>query len=93
MNASSTDRIPVVFGAVQDVRPDDALLIEGDAAAPPGCATARIAAGAARAGHDQGCLCCVPRGGFAEALGRLYIASVRAALACDVLTAARFRPQ
>jgi hypothetical protein len=77
MKTPSSDRVLVVFGAVDAALRDDALLIEGDAASPPGHAIARIAAGTAFAAHPQGCLCCGARGTVAEALGRLYIARAR----------------
>ncbi len=37
-------RVPVVFGAVGALMPDDALLIEGDAAAPEGRVVVRLTA-------------------------------------------------
>jgi len=39
-------RVPVVFGAITDARPDDALLIEGDAPAPDGRVVVRLMADA-----------------------------------------------
>jgi hypothetical protein len=100
----------VVFADQASAGPDDALLIEGEAPAPPGRAVARFAAGP-RPWHAPGCACCVPRAAAAAALGRLFLArargevaffrrvvavvndpaAVRAALAEDVLAAARFR--
>lgn len=69
-------RIPVRFGALDDVAVDAALLLEGDMAGPAGPPTARFEA-RARFGHPVGCTCCIPRGPVAEALSRLYLARVR----------------
>jgi len=69
-------RLPVVFGDMAAAAPDDALLIEGDAPAPPGMAVARFTAGP-RPWHALGCACCVPRAAAAAALGRLYLARAR----------------
>ncbi len=108
-------RLPVRFGPIDAVGPESALLIEGDAPAPPGVPVARfvLAASSYPPGHPPGCACCAPRGPAAEALGRLFLdrarggrlfrdvvavtrgpagkAAVRAALAQDLLAAARFR--
>ena len=69
-------RLPVVFGDIAMAGPDDALLIEGDAPAPPGLAVARFAPGPL-AWHAAGCACCTPRAAAAAALGRLYLARAR----------------
>ena len=105
-------RLPVRFGTVDEAGPETALLIEGDAPAPPGVAAARFALPGGFPRHAIGCTCCAPRGPAGEALGRLFLArarggawfravlavvspageaAVRAALAGDALTAARFR--
>jgi hypothetical protein len=106
-------RIGVRFGAASDAGPDDALLIEGDAAADRPLAV-RFILPLRIATHPRGCACCAPRGPVAEALGRLFLArargevqwfrgvvavtrsevgadAIRAALAGDVVTTARFR--
>jgi hypothetical protein len=101
--------IEIVFGG--SVAPDDAVLIEGDAAAPTAAAVARFIV-PANPLHGVGCSCCAPRGPASEALSRLYLARargetpmfrrvvvlasdagvalVRAALAGDAVTRARF---
>jgi hypothetical protein len=69
-------RIPVVLADRVAVTASDAVLLEGDAAAPPlAAAVGRF--GAAPAPHPAGCVCCLPRGKAAEALGRLFLARVR----------------
>jgi hypothetical protein len=80
MNQPTDARLPVVFGEVAAAGPDDGLLIEGDAPAPPGRAVARFAAGP-RPWHAMGCACCVPRAAAAAALGRLYLARARGEVA------------
>jgi hypothetical protein len=71
MNPLSDDRIPVRFGAAG---PDDAALIEGDLAVSPDQPLARFRLIPGRLGHPFGCVCCVPRGPVADALGRLFLA-------------------
>ena len=68
-------RLPVRFGTLDQAGAETALLIEGDAPAPPGVPVARFveAAGA----HPAGCACCTPRGPAAEALGRLFLERAR----------------
>jgi hypothetical protein len=68
-------RIPVVFGDVASVNPDDAVLLDTDGAAPVAAAVARITPAAVS--HPAGCACCLPRGKVAEALGALFLARVR----------------
>jgi hypothetical protein len=75
--AQETDaRLPVVFGDIAMAGPNDALLIEGDAPAPPGLAVARFSANPLR-WHAVGCACCTPRAAVAAALGRLFLARAR----------------
>ncbi|MEO9189749.1 MAG: hypothetical protein ABI224_07060 [Acetobacteraceae bacterium] len=69
-------RIPVRFGALDDVPHGAALLLEGDMAAPAGPSTARFEV-RGQFGHPIGCACCVPRGPVAEALSRLFLARTR----------------
>ena len=69
-------RIPVVFGAIADAGPDDALLIEGDAEAPEGRVVVRLMANATPA-HIAGCVCCVPRSAAGSALAGLFLARGR----------------
>jgi G3E family GTPase len=58
-------RIPVVFAALSDLGPGDALLTDGPATAD----------------HPAGCLCCVARAPAADALVRLFLARARADVA------------
>jgi len=74
MNPSHDDRIPVRFAPAG---PDDAVLIEGDAAAPPGYPLARFRLSPGLVSHPAGCACCVPRGPVTDALGRLFLARAR----------------
>ena len=53
------DRILVHFAPAG---PDDAVLVEGDLAAPSDRPLARFRLSPARLGHPVGCVCCVPRG-------------------------------
>jgi hypothetical protein len=69
-------RIPVVFGAIADARPDDALLIEGDEPAPEGRVVVRLIADAKPA-HLAGCVCCVQRSQAGSALAGLFLARGR----------------
>ncbi len=73
-------RVPVVFGAVGDAGPDDALLIEGDAAAPEDRLVVRLAAEATPQ-HLPGCLCCVPRTAAGSALSGLFLSRARGEVA------------
>ena len=69
-------RIPVVLADLAAVTASDAVLLEGDAAAPSrAAAVGRFSAAPAR--HPAGCVCCLPRGQAAGALGRLFLARVR----------------
>jgi hypothetical protein len=74
MVESSDDRVPVRFGSGEAAGQGEALLIEGDAAAPDGHAVARFKLAPGLIGHPFGCACCTPRGPVAEALGRLFLA-------------------
>jgi hypothetical protein len=69
-------RIPVIFGAIADAGPDDALLIEGDAAVPEGRVVVRLMADATLA-HTAGCVCCVPRSAAGSALAGLFLSRGR----------------
>jgi hypothetical protein len=69
-------RVPVVFGTIADARPDDALLIEGDAPAPEGRVVVRLMANA-QPTHVAGCVCCVPRSAAGSALAGLFLARGR----------------
>lgn len=73
-------RVPVVFGAIGDAGPEDALLVEGDATIPEGRVAVRLmpeptAAQAVR--HEVGCVCCVPRSAAGSALAGLFLARGR----------------
>ena len=68
-------RIPVVFAPAAMAGRGDAVLIEGDGAAPEGVAVARFSI--ARPGHVPGCACCAPRGPVAVALHGLFLARAR----------------
>jgi hypothetical protein len=68
-------RIPVVFAPAATVGSGEAVLIEGDGAAPEGLPVARFSV--ARPGHVPGCACCAPRGPVAVALHGLFLARVR----------------
>jgi hypothetical protein len=80
MHQPSDTRVPVVFSDLAAAGPDAALLIEGDAPAPPGRTVARFATGP-RPWHALGCACCAPRAEAAAALGRLYLARARGEVA------------
>jgi hypothetical protein len=69
-------RVPVAFGSAGDDA-EAALLLEGDAAPPPGRPAERFTLPAGAAGHAIGCACCTPRGPAAEALGALFLARAR----------------
>jgi hypothetical protein len=73
-------RVPVLFGSVEDARPDDALLIDGDAEAPAGHVVARLS-GDGSAAHVAGCVCCVPRSAAGSALAGLFLARGRGEVA------------
>lgn len=72
-------RIPVAFAPAASAGRGDALLIEGEGAAPDGMPVVRLAA--APPGHAAGCACCAPRGPVAEALRGLFLARARDASA------------
>jgi hypothetical protein len=67
-------RVPVVFAPAAS-EPGDALLIEGEAAAPAGRLVAhfRLSGGVPWAG----CPCCAPRGPISRALLGLFVARAR----------------
>jgi hypothetical protein len=67
-------RVPVVFGALSDLRPDDAVLLDGDAPAPEGRVVVRLGA---EPSHVAGCVCCVPRSAAGSALAGLFLARGR----------------
>lgn len=68
-------RVPVRFGALSEAGEGDAVLIEGDAAAPAGAASARFALGPSE--HAPDCACCAPRGPASLALNQLFQARAR----------------
>jgi len=74
MNHEADDRVSVRFGTPEG---SEAVLIEGDAADRSGRPVARFRLSPRLAGHAPGCVCCVPRGPVAEALGRLFVARAR----------------
>lgn len=78
MNDPPNDRVPVGFGPPQ---PGEALLVEGEAAAPSGHAVARFRLAPGLAGHPLGCACCTPRSPVAQALGQLFLARARGEVA------------
>ena len=65
-------RVPVVFGGIGDALPDDALLIEGEMAAPEGRVVVRLS-GVASPRHVAGCVCCVPQSEAGSALAGLFL--------------------
>ncbi len=67
-------RIPVMFGAAADARPDDALLCEGEGAPAAG---REWFLPEAAAGHPADCACCRPRNQAGQALARLMLARGR----------------
>ena len=71
---TSDDRIPVLLALVEAAGADDAVLLEGDGALPPGAA-ARFSVAAGM--HGVGCVCCAPRSDAARALARLFLARAR----------------
>ncbi len=72
-------RIPVVFGTLAQAGAADALLLDGDAAAPPGRVVGRVAGVAAA--HAPGCNCCVSRSAVALAMAALFLARARGEVA------------
>jgi hypothetical protein len=106
---TAEQRVCITFG--DPVRPEDAVLIAGDAPAPLAAAVERFSPIPVR-GHRLGCNCCAPRNQAALALNRLFLArargaapwfkrlvfignvaaeaELRAALADDLLSRARF---
>jgi hypothetical protein len=67
-------RIQVIFGSAAEAGQRDALLLEGDAEAPPGAISFTPAQAS---GHTLGCACCAPRNPAGQALGRLMLARAR----------------
>jgi hypothetical protein len=65
-------RVPVVFGAIGDAGPDDALLLDGEMAAPDGRIVARLS-GAPTPAHVAGCVCCAPQSEAGSALASLFL--------------------
>ncbi len=73
-------RVPIVFGAVADAGPDDALLIEGEQPAPEGRIVVRLSETGPSA-HVTGCVCCVPRSAAGSALAGLFLSRGRGDIA------------
>ena len=78
MNGTDS-RIPVVFATPAEAGPQDALLLDGDAAAPAGRVVGRVGSGVFA--HAPGCNCCVSRSGAAAAMAALFIARSRGEVA------------
>jgi hypothetical protein len=78
MNCPADDRVLVHFAAPSA---GDAVLIEGESAAPAGRPVQCFRLSPGLAGHAPGCACCVPRGPVAEALSRLFLARARGEVA------------
>ena len=72
-------RVPVHLDPAAEPGADAALLVEGEAAVPPGLPVARFTPAVQL--HGIGCACCIPRGAVAEALGRLFLARARGEVA------------
>jgi hypothetical protein len=72
-------RLPIRFGHLASLRPDEAVLLpEGEpGSVPDGHAVQRFARGAGDAAHPAACPCCVPRGPLAAALTSLFLARAR----------------
>lgn len=68
-------RIPVRLGALTDAADGDALLLEGDGAAPSGLPAAHFSLSVAA--HPPGCACCAERSPAAMALDRLFQARAK----------------
>ena len=81
MAAFMDARLPLRFGPLASVQPDEAVLLpEGDKASPPaGHAVQRFAQPIGGGGmvHSAACPCCMPRGPLATALTRLFFARAR----------------
>jgi hypothetical protein len=75
MKWSVDARVPLVFAAAAEAGPDDAVLIEGDAAAAGAATVLRLAPAGPQ--HVAGCACCVGRLPVAAALGGLFLARAR----------------
>jgi len=75
VNGTVDHRLAVRFGPPAS---DEAVLVEEGQSAPFGHTVVwfRLAP-PARLGHPMHCLCCVPRGPVAEALGRLFLSRAR----------------
>lgn len=81
MTQPQDDRIPLRFAALADraVGAGEALLLEGDAAAPDGVCVARFLPEVAV--HPASCVCCTGRHPAAMALGALFQARARGEVA------------
>jgi hypothetical protein len=73
-------RVPLVFGALSDLRPDDALVVEGDEPIPEGVPAVRLSL-ESLAAHMAGCVCCVPRSAVGQALSGMFLARGRGEVA------------
>lgn len=65
-------RVPMVFGGIEDAGPDDALLLDGEMAAPAGRVVVRLS-GVASPAHAAGCVCCAPQSEAGSALAGLFL--------------------
>lgn len=72
-------RIPVLFMALGDARPGDAVLVAGDVTVPSSVVAARVAP--ATGWHRLGCNCCVPRTAAMQAMAALYLRRARGEVA------------
>lgn len=73
-------RVPVAFGGLGDLRPDDAVVVEGEETIPEGVPAVRLSQERSAA-HMAGCLCCVPRSAVGQALSGLFLARGRGTVA------------
>lgn len=77
---ASDIRIPVRFGPLASLRPEEAVLAPSaiPMSAMPGHAVQTYEAPSAPPGsHPVACACCVPRGPIASAMTRLFLARMR----------------
>jgi hypothetical protein len=81
MTRSVDGRVSVRFGPADEAGQDEALLVEGNAPVPDGRTVARFMLADGLIGHSAGCVCCIPHGPVAEALGRLFLARARGEVA------------
>lgn len=70
-------RIPVRHGTLSEAGPEDALVIEGDAAAPTDRPAVRFPTPDAAGPHPATCFCCAGRSAAATALGTLFLRRAR----------------